>query len=1407
MSPRDQNRAANSQAGESPSPLADRTRIRELVRTILILDLAVEQGVVTLETASEALTAWWARPIEDRGDLTDYLALCGDLYPGRLLSLTEQVDDLLKSSGPSSNSPDPFGGVSTAPPSIAPPGAAERFQELEPIGSGGMGIVYRAYDPALERWVALKFLRVDAGRGTSLTRTSSPLEIDPGPDSAARRPRLRDAVRRFQREAQLTGAIEHPGVPPIHEIGLTQHGVPYYAMRLLPGDRTLADEILPPDVEQLDQRLAQLEILLRICDTMEYAHGRGILHCDLKPQNIGLGDHGEVLLLDWGLAGRTIAADRPTAQDAGLEGAGADSQRVAGWGTAGYMAPEVAFGDPDAPDPRSDVFGLGVILFEILTGHRPFPAASLDDYRSALRAADTTQGVTLGSAVPDELAEICRATLRIDPASRYSSVGQLASDIRAWTTRRSREAEVRGWLQEARGSLRAAEAARGQGRMLPIDRAQAALEKALAKDPGRGDARRLRLEAHKLRKTALREEGQLARKRLAFRAGTVLLVILAAAAGVVAKVLGDSRNEAVRALGRAETEAQRAEDAAVQAKDALDLAETETRRAKDAQAEAERATRFFERAMLQTISTADGGRARALAQTPATAGEALSLALGAVNIIQSRFGVEPSPVAIGGLSESVRAVHQSLLLHQGHNNSVRHAAISFDARIVVTAALDGQVRVFETADGYARVLPGCHENGGTYVAISSDGTRVVSVGHDAKGYVYDATKGTRLCELVGHEGTVWCAAFSPDGAQVVTAGDDGRVGVWNALSGECVAWLTGHTKRVPYVTYTPDGAHIASVSHDGTIRIWSTSSGDAKHVLSAPQSTFGHIAFSPDGECLVASGGRTLHRGGERGEPIAPPSGGNVPAVWSMKDGLRVCLLSGHEGHVSSAHFDPQGRLVVTASDDGSVRVWTIPQGECLHVLRGHDYMVARAVFTPDGTKIMSGDLDGVGIVWRTEDGGLLRRLIGHEQSLTWVDVSKDGSAFLTACFGGRTRVWRDSDPHLVAELVGHEGPVTSVCFAPGGLRLATAGTGGKVQVWDGGDGEKLVEIDAHPGRICHVAWSPDGRCLATCSTDSTAAIWDSRSGSLLQRLEGHRQEVSHVAFSANGKRVITSSWDQTARIWNSETGQQVAVLDGPDGVIHWAEFSPDGARIAMASADATVHLWDAESGELVTSGELDESYAEPAVDANYRGVRRIGFSPTSSVFATFGRSEDALIIDSSAGDLVWRFPPGQHSEGLAEFKEIRSSGWTINAGFSPDGTKFVLTQSSGFASVWEVETGKFLRLYRGHGPRESIFDACFLPGGERVATAASDGSVHVWDIDIGVSLYRLTGHTGDVTRVVVSSAGTRLATASQDGTARIYDIGLEGLVKRAIAYLSFLPEGAIFEVDDEDSSSGEEAR
>ena len=819
-------------------------------------------GSISSRVAAQALEGW-ALPRESEGFAAlEFLEAEADLPPGSLLPILDRVEAAVRHTREEAVGQDADRGTAdaSAPATASPRGRAEGYRDLRYVGHGGMGVVYDAYDPDLQRRVALKFMRVDDVQTPAAEPPSSPLLVRPGGGGPRTQHVRAEAVQRFLREARITARIQHPAVLPIYEIGATAHGVPYYAMELLPSKQTFRDVLPSPDVTWSDERLRLLEIFLRVCDAVGLAHEQGIVHRDLKPSNIGMADATTPYVLDWGLA-KDLHEDDSARPQRGESPRVLSSVTGAGFvGTPGYIAPEVAKGGSGALSPTADVFSLGAMLFQILTGRMPDAADEDPSADEVALPAERLDGIARSMRAPAGLTYIALLALDPDPSRRFGSGRLLAEAVRTWQSFRVAEQEVKGWLREARRLHKAADTARGGERIRLAERGLVLVGQMKARELKRRQAETLRVQFEELRGRGIEEEGRAGRRQLLLRVGVVAAIVLTAASLVVARHLDRKRSETEDALERAEASSRHAHAATERAQEERLRAESSERLATERAEEAEQARRDTERAARRSLANARGAHAGALARLTGREGEALRLGYLAVREVVDAGESAPA-AAVAGLSEALGAVHASMPITHGQNNSIHRAAFSPDGARILTAALDGTLRVFDTEVGDLVADVDLGEPGLADAAYGRAGDHIATAGRDGSLRLFDAADLHEIAAVAGDDTALHSVVISPDGHTVLAVGENGAARLWQSQAGGTPTPLEAHTGHVAGAAFSPDGAVGATAGWDGRVGLWRTADGALLQDVHLPGVAWGVVVFSPDGRHVAAAGGRRLFSG------------------------------------------------------------------------------------------------------------------------------------------------------------------------------------------------------------------------------------------------------------------------------------------------------------------------------------------------------------------------------------------------------------------------------------------------------------------------------------------------------------------------------------------------------------------
>ena len=1041
------------------------------------------------------------------------------------------------------------------------------YRILREIGQGGMSAVYLAVraDDEYEKQVAIKLVWPGL-RGDEL-------------------------IRRFKRERQILADLEHPNIARLLDGGTTDEGWPYLVMEYIDGEPItfFCDQCKLTITERL-------KLFQTVCAAVEYAHQRRVIHRDLKPSNILVATDGVVKqpkLLDFGIAkllGPEAASDASTQTLSALH-----------LMTPDYASPEQVRGEQITA--ASDVYSLGVILYELLTGRRPY----------------RVKGFLMH--------ELARAICETEPELPSRAINRVIEHADGETARVTHSPEIVSRTREG-----SAEKLR---RRLRGDLDNITLM-ALAKDPAQRypspAALAADIERH-LRGQAVTARGD----HLLYRAGkrlrrhklvAVLLVLILVALPVITVWQIRARRESEEAQRReryaehirraAEAwEMGRPESVKDELKSALPRAGEEDLRGIEwyylwQLQPSEQFTLRHNRPLGGADFTPDG-RTVLTADFTHTAVSLWEAATG--KLIATLTDAEPP------ILEQIFFVEGEVLRHKwsGRNFKVSDALSGaqladcsdpaanfieldgwpFGKRLMSVS--DGAVKLWHWPDCRSRLLvklpPAPYDDwqrspdgrrllvfrgaqmtlwdltSGRLITdfteeapysgrdISADGRMLFTLAGDRIVRLFDAENGRQVAIVREPRGIVF-AFFSRDHRKLITIHEDGEVKVRDSATGAQLSAWKGHENTVQYAALAGENL-LATVGADRTLRLWDLD--EYRQVFRVPAHA---------GERLKITASRD-------GRQLVTTSSDGTAKLWRVADLMDEGALNGHTDKVFSVAFSPDGRRLATGSGDRTIKLWDAQTRQLIKTFTGHEGNVLCVAFSPDGQRLVSSGQDGTARVWDAETGQSLLTL-RHPTQVHFVAVSPDGKLLATGCDDGNVRLWDAATGSELATLTGHRSEVWALGFSPDGRLLASGSTDRSVKLWDVTTRSEKATLVGHSNPVWSTVFSPDGRFLATGSGDRTVRLWDAQTHRLIRTFIGHTDEIFEVAFSPDGKRLATASNDSTIKIWDTATGQQLLTLKDHIDQVWSVAFSPDGRTLASGSWDKTARLWRTATEEEV---------------------------------------------------------------------------------------------------------------------------------------------------------------------------------------------------------------------------------
>jgi WD40 repeat protein/serine/threonine protein kinase len=981
-----------------------------------------------------------------------------------------------------------------------------RYKLLEKLGEGGFGVVWLAEQTEpVRRKVALKIIK-------------------PGMDT-------RQVVARFEAERQALALMDHPNIAKVFDAGATKTGRPFFVMELVRGIRITdyCDENRLPTQERL-------RLFIRICQAIQHAHQKGIIHRDIKPSNIlvSLQDGVPVpKVIDFGIA-------KATQQELTEKTIHTYLQQFIG--TPAYMSPEQAQLSGLDIDTRSDIYSLGVLLYELLTGKTPFDAnellkAGVDELRRTIREQDPVRPST-------RLSTLTAAELTATSRRHGSDAPRLIACLRGdldWIVMKCLEKDRTRRYETANG--------------LAMD-----LQRFLQHEPvnARPPSRRYRLQ--KL----------VQRNKVVFAA--VAAVALTLLTGLVVSSLMFLREKEARELAdRAREGEQRQKNAAIAARSKAEI-EREHGRAMRYCSDMNLAWRALrENSLAEVASLVE-------AQIPGPGerdfrdwewrylwqacrgdesfslgpldGEVIGLALlGDGRVVTGDMG--SGGVRIWDLER------RQIVRQNEEASNVSDLAISPDGRVVAVANWGDTVRLMDVES--LRVVAELHHTNPIWKLQFSPNGQYLSATGNGDLSVWEIAKSNRLWMTNVSFVSLSVAPFTPDGESLVSQTRDGYLGFFRAKDGALLRRIE-MDGLIQYIALSRDGRWLAAGKHTSEVVLIDLTTQQIR-TLTNHTATVRVVGFSPDGKQLASAGNDGLVK------------------LWEVQSGQETASLRGHRKLVSSLAYAANGERLFTGAKDGTVRAWPArPKRSEVPSLVPAGFF--SQVVSRDGRFLATADTNGFWRIVNLETHGEVAtlKIPGDFES---VAIGREGHELALGSADGSVQVWDLAEGKRFWSFQAHSNSADALEFSPDGNRLATAGRGAEVRVWDRGASQPRLDrrLGLAGTSIPELIFCPDGGALITQVFDETHdEMWILSLRAGIEDRKFHTEQAFALSISKDGSLLAAGMIDDSVKVWELPSFRLVAQLQGGQGDFRGVAFSPSNRRVIATDNQGVTWLWDLDS-------------------------------------------------------------------------------------------------------------------------------------------------------------------------------------------------------------------------------------
>lgn len=1295
---------------------------------------------------------------------------------------------------------------------IQEPEVKDRFERKSFLDAGALGEVYLAHDRELNRRVVTKYIK---------------------PENAD----IKHNQALFLLEGEVTGALEHPGIVPVYGLGKDIKGRFFYAMRYIQGkklSRVISEYHAILNSNSGKKHEAFIDLLQNFqsaCLAIEYAHKKGVLHCDIKPDNIMIGDYGEVFVVDWGLViihGEVSRAEsrnedefktldigevppyRPSdAASSGLHWNQGGSRKGIG-GTPSYIAPEQlrAHNNDDVSllGPPSDIYALGGTLFQILTGKPPhqFKRNSNDnmkDFNQRILEGVFPRPTELNSQTPKSLEAISLKALSLDPKNRYASARELADDVKRYLADEPVKAHEESFLEKSQRFGRKNKVLVGViAALLLCIGIGGIIYGFITKGYNENLQKSELIAKHETKKALKNEDEAVKQKNWAenqFKKAIHSTYVNAIHNSYNEYKLGNLRNSS-EALKNVLFNQRNWEHNYLNTKIYSDYAVLGNHQnivistafssdgKKIASASYDKTIKIWEVNSSINLKTLKGHTAEIQSIKFHPKNEVLVSGGwdGTIKIWDISTGKELKSIETGSEICSISFLPSGSKFYTGHKDG-RIKAWSMNTF--------DELDVFNHSSGYIAVLG---------LACTSDGNKLLSVGNDGKIISWDLHSKKKIFENFIHSSGIFSVAISSNCKVIATGGEDNLIKLLDLDTGKELRVLKSHLKQVYSVSFSPDGQYLASGSWDKSIKLWKVSSGELLATNNNHESQVNSVCFSLDGKTIVSGA-----------------SQGNI-CLWNPFK-ANIFDFSGHLNEVTDIAINKIGDLIASVCLDKTIKIWDARSGQIIRTLKGHDEPVRVLVFSHDGEKLASGGEDRTVLIWDVKTGKIINKIRRFEGSVLKIEFSSDDKTISIVSDPGNIdlfdsvnceKIWGKNDSEFSFSHI-------EISFSLDGSKILVLAKN-QIYLYDCAKGELLKKMrkkdkSSPTGTSTEGIIDPIGPIFSKlCFIDANSfflvesldefgfscEIWNIQT-TKVTKTYGF-SELKFLCFSLNAKSFFaTSEADRNVFFQiELETGKIIKTFNEHKAPVTKAFVARDGDLIVSYSADTTIRVW-----EVLSASQLI------AISVQNEFVKTLNISPDGKKVAItdqFGKlkiydvdkkaidlelhSDKSLVENSIFFSLDGKNITGGTSDGellvwdttTGKIMDRVNSGFkALKTLFCDDGEKKIIgvNATTGGLELLNLPSRKIIRLEVGNelegknelGPGNQIhLDLFYIsPDGKKVLGCKTNGEILVWDVLTGDLIGKMVGHTKQISAVSFCDGGLRVATGSFDKLIIIWDL------------------------------------